>query len=76
MLAVTRTETDKFPSYFVSLAATKLALEFCIPLTGNQQTLRMLISLYESEFQTAKFIDSTTDTNCGIDNFSLINARF
>jgi hypothetical protein len=76
MLAVTRTGTDKFPSYFVSLAATKLALEFCIPLTGNQQTLRMLISLYESEFQTAKFIDSTTDTNCGIDNFSLINARF
>ena len=76
MLAVMRVGAEDFPSYFVSLAATKLAMEFCIPLTGNQQTLRILISLYESEFQNAKFIDSTTDTNSHIENFSLINARF
>lgn len=76
MLAVIRTDTERFPSYFVSLAATKLALEFCIPLTGNQQMLRTLISLYESEYQNAKFIDSTTDINSGIEQFSLINARF
>ena len=76
MLAVVRTDVEKFPSYFVSLAATKLAIEFCIPLTGHQQTLRTLISLYESEFQTGKFIDSTTDINPGIEQFSLINARF
>ena len=76
MLAVVRTNTESFPSYFASLAATKLAMEFCIPLTGNQQNLRTLISLYESEFQTAKFIDSTTDTNMGMNQFSLIDARF
>ena len=76
MLTVVRVPTEKFPSYFISLAATKLAIEFCIPLTGSQQILRTLISLYESEFQTAKFIDSTTDINSSIEQFSLINARF
>ena len=76
MIAIVRVNADSFPSYFVSLVATKLAMEFCIPLTGNQQTLRMLISLYESEFQNAKFIDSTTDINSGVEQFSLINARF
>lgn len=75
-LAIMRVGADSFPSYFASLVATKLAMEFCIPLTGNQQSLRMLISLYESEFQTAKFIDSTTDVNSGVEQFSLINARF
>lgn len=76
MLAVIRVIPENFPSYFVSLAATKLAMEFCVPLTGNQQMLRILISLYESEFQNAKFIDSTTDINPGVNQFSLIDARF
>ena len=76
LLAITRVAPEYFPSYFVSLAATKLAMEFCVPLTGSQQTMRMLISLYESEFQTAKFIDSTTDANPVVEQFSLINSRF
>jgi len=76
MMAIVRTDTDTFPSYFISLAATKLAIEFCIPLTGNQQVFRTLVSLYESELQSAKFIDSTTDFNSGIEQFSLINTRF
>ena len=76
VLAISRVDVESFPSYFVSLVTTKLAMEFCIPLTGNQQTLRILISLYESEFQNAKFIDSTTSANSSIEQFSLINARF
>lgn len=76
MLAITQVDTSALPSYFASLVATKLAMEFCIPLTGNQQTLRILISLYETELQNAKFIDSTMDTNSNIEQFSLIDARF
>lgn len=71
-----RVPVDMFPSYFVSLAATKLALEFCIPLIGEQTVFRMLVALYESELQSAKFIDSTTSVNRDIDDFSLISARF
>ena len=72
-----RVSADKFPSYFASLAATKLAMEFCIPLTGDQTVFRMLAALYETELQSAKFIDSTISSNSNnIDSYSLINARF
>lgn len=76
VIALARTPVELFPSYFISLAATKLAIEFCIPLTCDQTIMRMLIALYDSEFQSAKFIDSTTSVSQDIDNFSLINARF
>lgn len=76
ILAITKVPVENFPSYFVSLAATKLAMEFCIPLIGEQSVFRMLAALYETEMQSAKFIDSTTSINQDIESFSLINARF
>ncbi len=76
VLAIVRVPVEKFPSYFVSLVATKLAMEFCIPLIGEQNVFRMLAALYETEMQSAKFIDSTTSVSQDIENFSLINARF
>lgn len=74
--AIVRTSPEKFPSYFVSLATTRLAMEFCVPLLGDQTVFRMLTALYESELQTAKFIDSTTSINTTLDDFSLINSRY
>ncbi len=76
ILALVRPGVEYFPSYFVSLAATKLAMEFCIPLSGDQTVFRMLVALYESQLQSAKFIDSTTSVGADINNFSLINSRF
>ena len=76
ILAVVRTVPEKFPSYFVSLAATRLAMEFCIPLIGDQTVFRMLVAMYETELQTAKFIDSTTSVSDAISDFALISARF
>ena len=74
--ALVRVAPESFPCYFVSLAVTKLAMEFCVPMTGDQAVFRMLAALYETEYGSAKFIDSTTTTAANIDNFSLINARF
>ncbi len=74
--AIVKTDSDNFPAYFVSMAATRLAMEFCIPLSGNQNIFRMLVALYETELQTAKFLDSTTDMSNNISNFSLIDSRF
>lgn len=71
-----RVSPDEFPGYFSSLAATRLAMEFCIPLLGEQSVFRMLAALYETELQSAKFIDSTTAAASAIDNFSLISTRF
>ena len=73
---IVRVAPESYPSYFVSLAVTKLAMEFCVPLTGDQSVFRMLAALYETEYASVKFIDSTTTTAANIDNFSLINARF
>lgn len=71
-----RVAPESFPGYFASLAATRLAMEFCIPLLGEQSVFRMLAALYETELQSAKFIDSTTSASGAIANFSLINTRF
>ena len=76
IVAVVRVAPESYPSYFVSLAATKLAMEFCVPMTGDQTVFRMLAALYETEYASAKFIDSTTATSANIDAFSLINTRF
>ena len=76
IVAVVRTAPENFPGYFVSLVATRLAMEFCIPLTGDQSVFRTLVALYETELQTAKFIDSTTSASDAISDFSLVNTRF
>ena len=76
IMAITRVSPESFPSYFVGVLVAKLAMEFCIPLTGDQTVFRMLVALYESELQSARFIDGTTSAARGIENFSLINARF
>ena len=75
--AIVKTEPEAFPGFFASLLATKLATEFCIPLLGDANVFKMMMALYESEYQTAKFIDSTTSTSkSSVNNFSLINSRF
>ncbi len=74
--AIVRIEPEAFPGYFATLVATKLAVEFCTPLTGDINVFKMMMALYESELQSAKFIDSTTSNQSSIDNFSLINSRF
>lgn len=76
IVALVRVSPESYPSYFVSLVATKLAMDFCVPMTGNHNVFRMLAALYETEYASAKFIDSTTTTATNIENFSLVNARF
>ena len=74
--AIVKTEPEDFPGYFASLVATKLAVEFCIPLLGDTNVFRMMTALYESEYQSAKFVDSTLSRQSNINDFSLINSRF
>lgn len=74
--AIVRIEPELFPGYFSTLVATKLALDFCIPLIGDMNIFNMMMALYEAEYQSAKFIDSTTSNQTNINDFSLINSRF
>ena len=74
--AIVKTEPEDFPGYFATIVATKLAVEFCIPLIGDTNVFKMMTALYESEYQSAKFIDSTSSNQSNINSFSLINSRF
>lgn len=76
ILAVVKTEPEMFPGYFATLLATKLAMEFCIPLIGDSGVFQMITALYESEYRSAKFIDSTSVNQPNIEQFSLIDSRF
>lgn len=76
IVGLVRMPPEYFPGYFSSLVATRLAMEFCVPLVGDQTMFRMLTALYETELQSAKFIDSTTSPPSCINNFPLINTRF
>jgi hypothetical protein len=74
--ATTRVAPEFFPPYFAAAAIAGLAAEFCIPLTGNQNTFALMNALCENELRNAKFIDSTTSAPQFIKNFSLLSARF
>ncbi len=76
IVAIVKTAPESFPSYFAELVATRLAMEFCMPLLGDNTVFRTLVALYESELQNAKYIDSTTSVSGGITDFSLVSARF
>lgn len=74
--AVVRVQPSDYPTFFASLVATRLAMEFCMPLLSDQTLFRTLASLYETELQNAKFIDSTMSAQNNIESFNLINTRF
>jgi len=71
-----RVTPEMYPSYFASVVATKLAMEFCIPLTDNQTAHNTLTGLYEMEIRNAKFIDSTMAPTTEIKNWPLLSVRY
>jgi hypothetical protein len=73
---IERVGESDFPAYFRAPLITKLSLEFCIPLTGNQNMRALLNALFESELRIAKFIDSCAGPNRAMENFPLLTARF
>jgi hypothetical protein len=74
--AVVRLNAEEFPAFFISALAARLACEFCMPLSDNQNAFNALNLLFEAELRAAKFIDSTMASNDSISNFSLISARY
>ena len=67
-------ETD-LPPFFVPLLVTRLAAEFCIPLTEGSSRAMDLYRLAEAELRTARLIDSQQTTPQAFDDFTLIEAR-
>ncbi len=70
-----RPEEEEFPPYFDQVLITRLAAEFCIPITENTSRTETLYKLSDIEFQRARQIDAQQDSPSRIEDFSLINAR-
>lgn len=72
---VFRSEEEAFPPYFDQALITRLAAEFCIPVTESTSRAESLFSLAEKEFQCARQIDAQQDTPSKIEDFTLIDVR-
>jgi hypothetical protein len=72
---VFRPEETEFPAFFAAALMTRLAAEFCIPLTESTSRAEMLHRLADSEFRSARLADSQQATVKAIEDFPLIRAR-
>ena len=70
-----RPKEDDLPPFFIQALVTKLAAEFCLPLTDSISKTDYLNKLAEEEIRRARLIDSQQDTIQAIDSFPLIEVR-
>lgn len=70
-----RPDETSFPPYFDALLMTRLAAEFCLPLTENISRAEALSKQAENEFTRCRQIDSQQDSPSRLEHFTLIDAR-
>lgn len=66
---------EELPPFFIQLLITRLAAEFCIPLTEGTSRAMELFRLAEHELRLARLIDSQQGTPQRVDDFTLVAAR-
>ena len=54
---------------------TRLAAEFCLPLTENTSRADRFTRLADDELRLARLVDSQQDTPPKVEDFTLIEAR-
>ena len=67
-------ETD-FPPFFDQALISRLAAEFCIPLTDSTSRAETLLRIADVETKRARITDTMQETSRAFDDFSLIKAR-
>ena len=72
---VYRPPETAFPPFFDQVVIARLAAEFCLPLTENSSRAEVLAKLAEMEFRRARLIDNQQDSQLGLEDFTLIEAR-
>lgn len=70
-----RPDESAFPPFFAAALATRLAAEFCVPLTENTSRAEALHRLAEAELRAARLADGQQASPRGIEDFPLLNAR-
>ncbi|MCE2510392.1 MAG: hypothetical protein J4G10_05380 [Alphaproteobacteria bacterium] len=70
-----RAHESTFPPFFDQMLIARLAAEFTIPLTESTSRAETLFRLADSEFRSARLIDSQQETPLGLDDFTLVGVR-
>ncbi len=70
-----RPSEGDFPAYFIMALVTRLAAEFCLPLTEDASRADRFTRLSENELRLAKLVDSQQDTPPRVEDFTLVEAR-
>lgn len=71
-----RSDESEFPAFFAQLLVSRLAAEFCIPLTEGTSRAMELFRLAEAELRVARLLDSQQSTPQRVDDFTLLKARW
>lgn len=72
---VARVAEGAFPAFFDAALIARLAAEFCVPLTENSSRAETLLKQAEAEFRRARLTDVSQDSQPGLEDFTLIEAR-
>lgn len=70
-----RVSEEAFPTYFSDILVSKLAAEFCIPLTESTSRSEFLNKKFEDESRQARLIDAQQSTPQKFEDFTLVEAR-
>lgn len=71
-----RVPESEFPAHFVAALTSRLAAEFCIPVTENSSRSELLFRLASAEAQLARLLDSQQGPPKVMDDYTLISARW
>ena len=72
---ICRPEENTFPAFFVDALISKLAAEFCLPLTESTTRTDYVKKMSETSIATARLTDSQQNTHSSFQDFSLIEVR-
>lgn len=70
-----RPDEEEFPPFFDMALISRLAAEFCIPVTESTSRSETMMRLADREFERARQIDAQQESPNAIEDFTLIDVR-
>lgn len=75
LTCVARVAEETFPAFFDQALISRLAAEFCLPLTESTSRAEYLRRLAEEEIRRARLIDAQEDLPMAVEDFTLVEVR-
>ncbi len=70
-----KTLEGNFPAFFANVLISRLAAEFCLPLTDSTTRTDFLYVRFDRELKTARLIDASQEVNSNLDMSYLLEGR-